>query len=256
MGELLLARRQSWRWGHVVFGGLALFAAGMLVDKEPVLCAVLVPAGLWSLWQIAAAMFTMFHFHEHGLRRLRFGRELATLYRDVACMNVEIVRRYRSDHHVQTDYELRLAGVRALFRVSPDEKELPPVLNRIAGVIADRLEAAGDVKWGQTAKLTARGVESLCTPRLLQKPQPVHVAYDEVTAIGFEVGVVTAPGPGPGTLKERIGYRQMQLRGATADAVVRLHCSEDNFYPGYLVLLRRLSERVRSLPSSDSSLAP
>jgi hypothetical protein len=250
----MVTKRQSWKLGSLVFTGLALFAAVTLHEKEPALAVILSLLGVYAFLQLIAAAATAFHFHDDHVRRVRFGRERIVRYRDVARMNLEILRHYYAGSHSHSDYQLRLDGLRAFFRVSPSEAELPAVLDKIADIVADRLELSGDVKWGQTATLTNHAVESFCTPRLLQKPQPVRVAYDQITAIGFDIGTVTSQGTQQ--VKHNLGYRQLQLRGASAAEVVRLHCGEDNFYPGYRVLLRRLGARMRSFPPAGSSLSP
>jgi hypothetical protein len=251
----MVTKRQSWKLGYLASAGLMLFAAVTLHEKEPALSVLLGVLGVYALAYLFTSMATVFHFDDEKVRRVRFGREHIVRYRDVARMNLEIIRHYHARTHTHSDYQLRLDGLRAFFRVSPSEAELPTVLDKIADAVADKLDLAGDVKWGQTATLTGRGVESFCTPRLLQKPQAIRLPYEQISAIGFDVGGITSQNSAY-SARHNIGYRQLQLRGASADEVVRLHCGEDNFYPGYRVLLRRLGARMRSFAPAGSSLSP
>jgi hypothetical protein len=248
----LLFQKKAGRSALIIlalFGlGLAGFGAWLLRDGTPddfrlgIIALVLGPLILAFTLHLA---FAHFRVHELGVERRNLLGRRRLRYTEIALFNYSATRMYHNGVYTGTAIAMSFApaGGKALSLSSTQrgsDADLDLLRDRVAEMISmrlyDQIKAGSEVPWGKNCRLTREGVRYR-EKKLFGKGAEAFLAYASGVRESFANGFFN--------LYDREGKKPVHT----------IACGEENFYPGYLLFVRLVTEAVQPAPAAPRSQA-
>jgi len=235
----LLFRKKSGIALVLILGllGLGLVAGGIWLlltpGEEKILGAFFLLMGLPLCWYTILVASRVYQFHEVGVTERSVLKKKSLRYADIERMKYEATRHYHNGIYTGTSVRFNMIPANneppikfsGSFRGSDDDLE--HLREFISALVADkmykRLSVQESVPWGNNASLSKKGVHFVSKP-LFGSKEPRNVFFADELRYTIDNGVLSL------------------FRSEEKKAAVRIQCSEDNFYPGFLLLGRLASE--------------
>lgn len=231
LGPVLFERRHGYLVPYFLLGIGALLLVGGIFSPD--LIAFGVVAGIFLV--VGTVMLKVFartfRCHQRGVfvRGLLLRRLLR--YEDVASFTYEAVRHYQNFVYQGTRLTLGFEPAANTGRknvwfetwLQGKDDDLDELRDFVAGIIArqieDRLNAEGNARWTKRLSFLTNGLQFM-RPRLLGQSESVMIPYSTCDRLEFKDGTLTVFPP----FDDR--------------PLFTLKTGDDNFFPGYFVLLR------------------